>query len=328
MDHFLKWELKTDHYEKIPLQPEGSPPNLRSFTRIKTKTNSWILVKWQSLSSKADSTLSDVINEYISKQRTFVAAGTRTAAIKAIDKKKGLLLLEDLGDINLEKEYIKNPSQALQYYQQAVDQMVNLQEYRVEWPRFSNTDLFREMLWTKEHLTDQLLTFQWKKLFLGKCFNEWQQLCQSLENFHYRPTHRDYHSRNLMIKNSKVYLIDFQDAKLFPRCYDLVSLLYDPYVNLDISFQKQIIEYLVLQRACSKQAIEKELFITAVQRLFKACGSFASFYSIRKQKTHLPYIVPSLKILEHLLKQIQIYPCFLQLVRDLLKNHRGQILNL
>ncbi len=328
MDHFLKWELKTDHYEKIPLQPEGSPPNLRSFTRIKTQTSSWILVKWGLPSPKESFIQSDAIDEYISKQRTFIAAGTRVATIKAIDKKKGLLLLEDLGDINLEKKILKTPTHAFHYYQQAVDQMVSLQEHRVEWSRFSASDFFREMLWTKEHLVDQLLAFQWKESFLSKCFNEWQQLCQSLEGFPYRPTHRDYHSRNLMIQNDKVYLIDFQDAKLFPRCYDLVSLLYDSYVNLDTSFQMQIIEYLISQRGCSKQAIEKELFITAVQRIFKACGSFASFHSIRGQSSHLPYINPSLKTLENLLQQIKLYPCFLQLVRDLLANHRRKLSNL
>ena len=39
--------------------------------------------------------------------------------------------------------------------------------------------------------------------------------------------HRDYHVRNLMLKDSKLYIIDFQDARLGPLSYDVVSLLKD-----------------------------------------------------------------------------------------------------
>src|SRR5438105_1464019 len=44
--------------------------------------------------------------------------------------------------------------------------------------------------------------------------------------------HRDYHSRNLMLSDGSLYIIDFQDARLGPDTYDLVSLLRDSYVDL------------------------------------------------------------------------------------------------
>ena len=44
--------------------------------------------------------------------------------------------------------------------------------------------------------------------------------------------------------------------------------------------------------------IKAELSITVIQRLFKACGSFASFYCIKKQDTHLKYIKPWFKIIK------------------------------
>ena len=47
-------------------------------------------------------------------------------------------------------------------------------------------------------------------------------------------THRDYQSRNLMVLPSgEQAVIDFQDALLGPRQYDLVALLRDSYVELD-----------------------------------------------------------------------------------------------
>ena len=44
--------------------------------------------------------------------------------------------------------------------------------------------------------------------------------------------HRDYHSRNLMLHEDRLYIIDFQDARMGPDTYDLVSLLRDSYVDL------------------------------------------------------------------------------------------------
>src|SRR5688572_23884776 len=36
--------------------------------------------------------------------------------------------------------------------------------------------------------------------------------------------HRDYHSRNLMLHDRRLYIIDFQDARMGPDTYDLASL--------------------------------------------------------------------------------------------------------
>src|SRR5207302_2173835 len=43
--------------------------------------------------------------------------------------------------------------------------------------------------------------------------------------------HRDYHSRNLMLHDGSLYIIDFQDARMGPDTYDLASLLRDSYVD-------------------------------------------------------------------------------------------------
>ncbi len=44
--------------------------------------------------------------------------------------------------------------------------------------------------------------------------------------------HRDYHSRNLILCGDELAVIDHQDARMGPRCYDLASLLNDSYVSL------------------------------------------------------------------------------------------------
>ena len=235
-----------------------------------------------------------------------------------MDKKQGFVLLEDLGNVSLETQISAHHTKARPYYRQALDQMVRLQEYRVNWVKFSSTDFFKEMLWTKTYLVDSMCSFPWKGDFLNKCFSEWDELCRTLGSFPFRPAHRDYHSQNLFIKEEKLYWIDFQDAALFPRCYDLASLLYDPYAGLSFDQRKSMVAYLLSQRPCAKQACEgKELILTALQRLFKACGSFASFYVLRNQKTHLSYIPLSLRMVHQLLKKGSSLSLFFKIDRTI-----------
>src|SRR6185437_14439002 len=64
--------------------------------------------------------------------------------------------------------------------------------------------------------------------------NEFLRLCDILDKQPKFVCHRDYHSRNLMLKLGRIYVIDFQDARLGPIQYDLVSLVHDSYVNLSV----------------------------------------------------------------------------------------------
>ena len=54
--------------------------------------------------------------------------------------------------------------------------------------------------------------------------------------------HRDYHSRNIMIKDNSLFVIDYQDARLGPYTYDLASLIIDPYIYLSDNLKKHIID--------------------------------------------------------------------------------------
>ena len=55
--------------------------------------------------------------------------------------------------------------------------------------------------------------------------------------------HRDYHSRNLMYHQERLYIIDFQDARMGPDTYDLASLLRDAYVDLPEQTVNDLLTY-------------------------------------------------------------------------------------
>src|SRR5690606_27638504 len=61
---------------------------------------------------------------------------------------------------------------------------------------------------------------------------EWSNIVTELAGERRVLCHRDYHSRNLMLHDGRLYMIDFQDARMGPDTYDLVSLLRDSYVDI------------------------------------------------------------------------------------------------
>ena len=105
--------------------------------------------------------------------------------------------------------------------------------------------------------------------------------------------HRDYHSRNLMVHDGRLGVIDFQDARLGPDTYDLASLLRDSYVGLaPDQVDALIARFLSLDRgplAYNGDAARfRERFDTmAVQRNLKALGTFGYQASVRGNPAYL-----------------------------------------
>ena len=87
--------------------------------------------------------------------------------------------------------------------------------------------------------------------------------------------HRDYHSRNLMLHNKRLYVIDFQDARMGPDTYDLVSLLRDSYVENPVDLIETMIEkYLELAKTTDVTLFRQRFDCMSVQRHLKALGTF------------------------------------------------------
>ena len=72
---------------------------------------------------------------------------------------------------------------------------------------------------------------------------EWAAIVEELAAEPRVLCHRDYHSRNLMLHDGSLYIIDFQDARMGPDTYDLVSLLRDSYVDLTDRELDELIAY-------------------------------------------------------------------------------------
>jgi aminoglycoside/choline kinase family phosphotransferase len=83
--------------------------------------------------------------------------------------------------------------------------------------------------------------------------------------------HRDFHSRNLLVVNGKIAMVDFQDSLLAPRYYDLVSLAFDSYLDLG-PLRAALFPNLT---AAGADPTLRQMRLTALQRNIKALGTFA-----------------------------------------------------
>jgi aminoglycoside/choline kinase family phosphotransferase len=104
--------------------------------------------------------------------------------------------------------------------------------------------------------------------------------------------HRDYHSRNLMLSQGQLYLIDFQDARMGPDTYDLASLLRDSYVDLPEDFVAERLEEF-RQRAVpgeSRDTFLRRFELMSIQRNLKALGTFGYMSTSRGTDVYLPYV--------------------------------------
>jgi len=125
-------------------------------------------------------------------------------------------------------------------------------------------------------------------------------LCESLAAEKLYFTHRDYHSRNLMFNQERLVLIDFQDARMGPCQYDLVSLLKDSYVKIEDTLVEELIDYyILLKEKAEGQKVDREMFgdifdKMSIQRNLKAVGTFA-YQSVKKNNNRYEgFIAPSL----------------------------------
>ena len=132
--------------------------------------------------------------------------------------------------------------------------------------------------------------------------------------------HRDYHSRNLMVHNGRLYIIDFQDARMGPDTYDLASLLRDSYVDLSEDRVDELIRgFLTLRGRRADQPrrlreFRRRFDLMSVQRNLKALGTFGHQTTARSNPVYIQYIP---RTLSYVRTNLERYPRFARL-RELL----------
>jgi aminoglycoside/choline kinase family phosphotransferase len=226
------------------------------------------------------------------------------------DSPHGFVVLEDLGDVTLEAALQgASREQVAEWYRQALDILLALQHPESVAPRasciafclaFDVEKLMSELDFFLTHMIQQLCAQRLTPADEATLRGQFWKLAAILARQPRVLTHRDYHSRNLMVRQGRLRVIDFQDARLGPCQYDLASLLYDSYVVLPADLRQELLTYYLEQKtARDGHALDREAFAQVfdymcLQRNLKALGTFAFQTVAKDSKRYLVAIPPTL----------------------------------
>ncbi|MEO8682145.1 MAG: phosphotransferase [Vicinamibacterales bacterium] len=245
----------------------------------------------------------------------------------------GVLGLEDLGDVTLQAHLgAASADEHAALYRQAVTFIARMQ-HRGEQLRADDCPAYRvafdveKLTWELEFFVKHYLVAYrgavLSEAHRGALRAEWSAIVTELAGEPRVLCHRDYHSRNLMLHNGSLYIIDFQDARMGPDTYDLASLLRDSYVDLPDAAVDDLIDYFfALTRGAAATPVESVAFrrrfdLMALQRNLKALGTFGYQTISRRNTVYIQYIPRTLRYAR---TNLENYPRFARL-REILAAH-------
>ncbi|MFQ5877369.1 MAG: aminoglycoside phosphotransferase family protein [Acidobacteriota bacterium] len=119
--------------------------------------------------------------------------------------------------------------------------------------------------------------------------------------------HRDFQSRNLMVRRGRIHLIDFQDARMGPYTYDAASLLRDSSLDLDERLADELAGYLAGRLGLGTEEFRSDLDLMALQRNIKDLGTFAYQTAVRLRRDYLSYIPRAIRLIRRCLTRRRLY---------------------
>lgn len=237
-------------------------------------------------------------------------AGVPVPEPLAHDEECGVILFEDLGDLRLHDSLCGraagDDAELLRIYGEVVRELARMQVlggqgFQESWcwqtPRYDRElMLSRESGYFLEALCQGLLGLRPDTASLRREFEEIAGHAAAAPGQFF--LHRDFQSRNLMLKDGRVRIIDFQGGRLGPLGYDLASLLIDPYAGLPQAVQDtllaQYLRELARHTAYDPDRFRQEYFYLALQRNLQILGAFAFLGGRRGKPFFLPFIRPAL----------------------------------
>jgi N-acetylmuramate 1-kinase len=218
----------------------------------------------------------------------------------------GILALQDLGDVTLQAHLGAGTlTEHASLYRQAVAfiEVMQRRGHELESPdhapyriAFDVEKLTWELDYFVRHFLEGYRGAVLSAAERAALAGEWVTIAGELAAEPRVLCHRDYHSRNLMVYEGQLYIIDFQDARLGPDTYDLVSLLRDSYVDIsDRELDELIAYFAALRGVVDATEFRRRFDLMAVQRNLKALGTFGYQTITRQNPVYIQYIPRTLQ---------------------------------
>ena len=246
------------------------------------------------------------------------AKGIPVPEILASDRKSGLILFEDCGNVRLHDLldgnscYSTSSKMAESLYKDVVSSLVQMQiagrdGFDTAW--CYDSPYYDRNIMVKKESEYFLKSFHYGLMSGEKCYgihDEFEDIA-SHAGLGMQPVflHRDFQCRNIMIVSGRIRIIDFQGGRIGPPGYDLASLLIDPYSNLSESFQEVLLHHYLdkLDARITFQTKDflQQYYYLSLQRNLQIIGAFSFLYRQRGKIFFKDFLVPALQTLSRTL---------------------------
>lgn len=307
--------------EKLKIAPIEKGGSDRKFYRIQfSREHSVILVKYSR--EKAENLRYVEIAEFLG------AHDVRVPKIYFHDPAENLIWIEDLGERDLWSYRDESWPVRCDFYQFALEEIAKI--HRI--PEADSNGIRRNLpaqfdaalyFWEQHYFFENCLGRHFgvppEKLQTLAKIPALSKIAARLAGFPRVLVHRDFQSQNIILRDGRAYLIDFQGMRPGLAEYDLASLLHDPYVRLTESERAELLEFYCETARVKDPAFAEKFRLCAMQRLMQALGAYAFLGLVKKNRAFLDYIPAALDSLGSVLQEIDgVDP-----VRDLLDRLRS-----
>lgn len=267
------------------------------------------------------------IHPFLDITRLFTEAALPIPQIYAVDGASGIIVQEDLGDRQLrevyeaasEDEYETRQEQAISLIAkiQAATNLAYERHSICSHLAFDEAKLAWELNFFFEHFFHSLRRETLTHAVAAEIKADLNDIAAELSARPRVLCHRDYHTSNLMLdKGNKLRIVDYQDARMGPASYDLVSLLLDRQLALPSLAEVRARRLFFLEErrregldALDPDDFAREFRLMTIQRGLKAIGTFSYQTAVRgRGGFYAQYVRPTLSIVVQSAEWLDRFP--------------------
>lgn len=244
-------------------------------------------------------------NSFVPAAEGLALAGIRVPRVlhyQALAQGCGVCLVEDLGSMDLLSLKGLCFEQQLPAYSSALEQLAAFHRVQPDWalqPEFDAAMYRWEQGYFAEHLLGRHLGMNAADFADSEAA---VQVARFLEAQPRVPVHRDFQSQNIMLHEGQAWFIDFQGMRYGCAEYDVASLAFDPYMDLNAEHADKL---LAVYEQCIGHAVDADVYAAcALQRMMQALGAFANIGYNQHRQWYLSLIPTGLNKLRHIAARI------------------------
>ncbi|MET0623421.1 MAG: phosphotransferase [Pyrinomonadaceae bacterium] len=275
------------------------------------------------------------IHPFMDVSRLFAEAKLPVPEILDVDPLNGIIVQEDFGDRQLRRVFESASEDDREtYLEQAVTLIADIQSATAlarERNSIAGRLAFDEakLSWELDYFVEHFFkSLRGETLRHGDEAQFRAELNDVAAELSARPRvlcHRDFHTSNLMIDSKgRLRVIDYQDARMGPASYDLVSLLLDRRTSMPslAEVRERRLFFLEERRARGLDPIDPDDFayefrLMTVQRCLKAVGTFSFQTAVAgRGETYAQFINPMLEIVIQAAEWLGRFPLLRSTLRE------------